>query len=393
MRKIIPFILLVLLLYTPGVEGKDYISDPSNIPLIGEFDAPSPLKAGDSGFMNFSILNRYEGNMSSVWIIIELYEHATIDGIKNINDIHNPPLLEDGLNYSYNIENLSSSAEIYVQIPITTSSDTQGGIYFIRFHLTFKYNNTSYIMKSRGHFTKEDWESATREPISDIEDERYYVGKLNITFLDVDGIIPESSFSIENKEKPFSYLVFGIIGAFLFTFILSIFLILSRKKQYFQLKRSELRFLIFVIFVICLAVVLLFSWILWAAFPPPEQPTLDSTYNTAMYLRYKTTGSILVNDITLANNITRISGRHGFTNHDNEQDWVIILVTYCDDLNPDLIEEYGLEFAVENKQYYGTYSAYGRSYYSRFYVSLHEERYKVFENNDMNIWFVYSPRI
>jgi hypothetical protein len=109
-----------------------------------------------------------------------------------------------------------------------------------------------------------------------------------------------------------------------------------------------------------------------------------------MFIRYKTTGSILANDLGLAYNISTFSGRSGFIDLENERDWAMISGKYCYDVPLHLIKEYELEFAIENKEYLGGYWAFDTIYYSRFYMSLSNERYKIYENNDLNIWFVFN---
>jgi hypothetical protein len=108
-----------------------------------------------------------------------------------------------------------------------------------------------------------------------------------------------------------------------------------------------------------------------------------------MFVRYKTSGDVIANDLALANKISEISGREGLTSYQNEHDWAQITGVQCDDMSFHLIEKYNIEFVIENKQYPGGFFAYGKTYYSRFYISLHDERYKIYENSDVNIWFVY----
>jgi hypothetical protein len=248
-------------------------------------------------------------------------------------------------------------------------------------------------MKSRGYFSEEDWEVATRRPVGGEGVD--YVGGVNITYLDVDGIIPESSFGIEFEDETETEIVpfffWGLIIAILSTLIISSIINLLIKKQPIEQKRINFRSLVIIIFVICLALSFVISWFLWINLPESSQaPILDSNYNAGIYVRYKTTGSILTNDLIIANNISRISGRSGFVDYENELDWVSILGENYDEVPRALIEEYNLEFAIENKMFSNRYYAYDSYYYSRFYISLEEERYKIYENTDINIWFVFN---
>jgi hypothetical protein len=124
---------------------------------------------------------------------------------------------------------------------------------------------------------------------------------------------------------------------------------------------------------------------MWYGQLPPD---LDHTYNTATFMRYKTTGGFIPYDIDWAEEVSEISGKDGFTSWENEVDWATIHGTECYEVPRNLINRYDLQFAIENNDIPGTYFAYGRTYYSRFFHSLPEERYKVYENSRFNIWFI-----
>ncbi len=402
MRKILAVIILILLLFIQGVEGEDYISNPSNIPLIEISKLPSPLNASDDSFLNFSIENRYEKDMSNITLTVEVFEYATKDENIPINELSHPPFLGNELIYIHEIQNLANGTQEYIQIPVTSAANTKKGVYFMRTQLAFTYENTSYTMKSKSHFSIEDWASATRAPLSDNEEELYYSGKVSITYLDVDGIIPDSSFCVEDgsesvEGKIITLIIWGIVGVILSILIIAV-IILFIKRKYPGLEGKKLRALMIIIFTICLAFSLTVSWVFWEK---ETSSTKDSDYgfmpdsvyypmyNTAIYSRYKTTGSILANDLYFAEKISEISGKPFKLNNESERDWVTIMSNYCDDVSSNLIEEYEIEYAIGSKTFPRHFYAYRRTYYSRFFASLHEERYKIYENNYMNIWYVY----
>jgi hypothetical protein len=87
---------------------------------------------------------------------------------------------------------------------IRTFSGTPDGVYFVRFSLVFNYNGSTYKMWSPGYFSREDWNKAT---------ENHH---LNLTYLSdvlgqpVDGIIPDSSFSVKSSLMWVFYVLLGI---------------------------------------------------------------------------------------------------------------------------------------------------------------------------------------
>ena len=82
---------------------------------------------------------------------------------------------------------------------ITVKKETPTGDYGIRFSLEFYINGTSerhFIMKSKGFFSDEEWNYATKSPEN--SDLPYYHHGLNTTYLGIDAIIPDTDFSVES---------------------------------------------------------------------------------------------------------------------------------------------------------------------------------------------------
>lgn len=52
----------------------------------------------------------------------------------------------------------------------------------------------------------------------------------------------------------------------------------------------------------------------------------------------------------------------------------------------ELIDEYEIQYAVEDKAYYGSFTAYGKTYYSKFLTNIHYQRYKIFEMSRNVVW-------
>ncbi|UCE74180.1 MAG: hypothetical protein JSV56_00365 [Methanomassiliicoccales archaeon] len=179
--------VLLLLLFSSFAQGDDYISDPSRIPLIDNIDSPD-LEPGDSGTFSMTIENRYHANMENITLIVEIYASATYYSYDEIADVEHPPSINgQGITHSFNFQEIENDTSVYVNFTVKSSHDTTQGTYFLRFQLEFEYNNTAYIMKSRGYFSDEEWEEATSKA------NETHPGRIDIEILEVDGILPDSS--------------------------------------------------------------------------------------------------------------------------------------------------------------------------------------------------------
>jgi hypothetical protein len=205
-RALILGLVLSILLFSFSTQGDDYISHPSNIPLFDNFNTPE-IKPGESGTFRLTIENRYEKEMDNVNLTISIYASATSYDYKEIEDVIHPPKINrEGIEYVFGLGSIGNDTLGYVNFTIQSSTDTTQGTYFVRFQLNFDYNNSAYIMKSRGYFTDEEWENATSQ--ADEDDP----GKVNIEILDVDGIIPDSSFKVWEPIPLWPLYVCGILA-------------------------------------------------------------------------------------------------------------------------------------------------------------------------------------
>lgn len=189
-RALVMGIFLLVLLLAQPVSANEYISHPGNIPLFESFSSPT-FEPGESGRFTMNITNRYEESMENITLTVAIYASATYYEYTEIADIEKPPSLAgDGIETKFTIPEIHQSEAVYVNFTIRSSSDTTQGTYFVRFQLEFEYNNTHYIMKSRGYFTDSEWDTATS-----LANETH-PGRINIDVLGVDGILPDSSFKV-----------------------------------------------------------------------------------------------------------------------------------------------------------------------------------------------------
>jgi hypothetical protein len=182
--------ILLLILFSQNAAGNDYISNPGNIPFFDDFNSPN-IKPGDSANFGFSVKNKYEDRMENVTITVGLYASATYYEYIEIKDIEKPPSLDgDGPETSLFFSEFAFNETTFVNVTVKTKSDTVQGTYFVRLQIEFDYNGSSYLMRSRGYYTDDEWEDATASANESSP------GRINIEMLGIDGIIPDSSFKV-----------------------------------------------------------------------------------------------------------------------------------------------------------------------------------------------------
>jgi len=197
----------------PDAKG-DNLSDPSNVnQIISIVDTPQ-LAPGEKGTFSVALVNPYFNNMTNVSLIASIYlyvswdEKMSVDANWNWNEPYfeeegkgitehtwSFPVLQSGIEYQENL-----TATVVTSLDAPHGGFLNQGSYFVRFELEFDYvhplNGTSEhaLMKSRGHFTSEEWNFATQEP--PVQNDPNYVGDINLTHLGVDGILPDTSFGV-----------------------------------------------------------------------------------------------------------------------------------------------------------------------------------------------------
>ncbi len=194
--KILAVLLVIML---------TYVSSPAHVPNFDNFTTPV-LEPGKEGKFNFTIENRYVADMHNCVLHIGIYMWATEEEAKSIWKIQNRPIIEESssVNYTMNLGDIAPKELKPVAFHIKTFSNTPDGVYFVRFSLVFNYNGTTYKMWSPGYFSREDWNKATENHT------------LNLTYLSkvlgdrVDGIIPDSSFSVKSSLMWVLYVLIGI---------------------------------------------------------------------------------------------------------------------------------------------------------------------------------------
>ena len=190
-------------------EIDEYTSHPGNIPNFHNFETPQ-LVPGQNGEFSLEIQNRYITNITNVIIDAEIYHRADIEesqALDEINSAKRPTITQNCWNYigeeescldssspsiaSFNIESILVNQTIQLKFNINTEESTEEGTYFIRFSMNYELNETKRILQSRGFWNMDQWTNATTNLTEN------YPGNINLDSLNVDGIIPDSSFGVK----------------------------------------------------------------------------------------------------------------------------------------------------------------------------------------------------
>lgn len=180
------------------------IEHPTKVPAFESFlSLGNGIPPGDSGTYGFTLRNRYNASMENVTLEVEIYRWATAEAARPIGEISSPPVFSatGRLDQSFAIGTMAPNATFAVRLTVEAAPLTPEGVYFTRHMLEFDYNNVTdpfdptpssahFVMRSRGHFTAEEFQSIN---YSDLEN--------SLDALNVSGIVPDSSFSIR-KPAP-----------------------------------------------------------------------------------------------------------------------------------------------------------------------------------------------
>lgn len=223
-----------------------YVSSPSTVPFF-EFTSTPEIAHGESGVVSFKIDNRYLYPIYDADIVMEIYEYATLNENKNISRIDSPPKIVSTNDISAQVPlgDIAKDSNVSVSFTIKVGSDVPEGTYFLRFTMSFTYSTTDpagsaadfqmYTMKSRGYFTDEAWNNATFDSTSGT------LAKIDIDALGVDGIIPDSSFSVKDPI-PVWPLILMIGLAVFFGAIAYIFYMSENYNKYQKFEAKYQRF-------------------------------------------------------------------------------------------------------------------------------------------------------
>jgi hypothetical protein len=231
---IVSILLMLVATINVGAQSTEDISSPNKVPDMSYFrTSPDTINPGTNGKLNFTIMDRYPDSMYNATLTVEVYKWATIEEAKNISKVHHPPVIKEGQDqkYEYKVGTMATMIGINIQITLETKADTPEGTYFVRTMMTFEYGNGTYVMKSRGYFTNAQWEAAT-----DQLNLNQSIGGINITYLGVDGILVDTSFSVK-KPMPMWPLALLIGLTVLFAVLAVVLYLVEEEKGNVRLKK------------------------------------------------------------------------------------------------------------------------------------------------------------
>jgi hypothetical protein len=159
----------------------------------------------------------------------------------------------------------------------------------------------------------------------------------------------------------------------------------------------------------------------------------ETTYDSALYVKYKTNNTFITNDGLIAARVGAISGKpclpigaatlhatgpeqliYGYLHEEDilivpiqiqeitigsdaiytakgtgnvEKDWNDIQYTYGYDVPENLIMKYKLQYSLSLKEWGHGFWAFGRIYYSRFHIMLEAGRYKIYDNGVLELHY------
>jgi len=195
--------------------------------ILSDFITPvvSPGKTVNFSF-NFTnpyhVTNPYDNTsvaMIDFTLVVGIYRYSTQEKTENVtSSFPHPPLIRgDSTQRSIFLPSIGVNNTTRVNLPIETSRETPHGsyfsqsTYFVRFNLTFNFpgNDTKVVLRSRGFFTDEQWNTAVSFSSGDP-----IVNTTYLKSIGVDGLLPDSSFGIKIPipRWPLAVLVGGIGG-------------------------------------------------------------------------------------------------------------------------------------------------------------------------------------
>lgn len=238
----------ILLAAFPSVIGEPapvdaYVSSPAHIVSFQNYSTPQ-IEPGHHGYMEFRVVNRYTNYMASINITIEITAGVNEKESKDISKVSQPPRLESvgrtatgqgTQKVSISIPALDPGEEkaVTLRYKVQSFEDTYEATYIVRSMIDFWYGNQTepqvhYIMRSKGHFTNEQWAVATSGG-------GFQYTNVNLTALNISGITPDTTFGVRSPFPQWPKWVF-LGGAILFLGLGLLFVAMDNYGKFPHLK-------------------------------------------------------------------------------------------------------------------------------------------------------------
>jgi hypothetical protein len=156
------------------------------------------LSPGAAGTVSFQIADPLDTDLQSTQLVASLYAFNAYPGNATQAVPQGSLTLGSGAPSGGNVDLLLGTvvpgAPAPVEIPVTSSTSAPSGTYALRITLDFNANGTAYHLASRGEFTDAQWAAATTGPNG--------TTTLNLTALDVSGVVPETAVLVRANPYP-----------------------------------------------------------------------------------------------------------------------------------------------------------------------------------------------
>ncbi len=222
-------LLFVLSLSLSGYSEAEDISSPSNVNQIISDFSDIDMEPGEDEDFEFEFFNPYESSMRDVTLEIQIYNFRDYNKNDDVDKLDNSIYFDRNgeTKVIYETDELKSRNSIDVSYKVNSDEDTKKGVYSVRFSLSFDMEGKNVNMKSIGYFTDQEIEQAS-EHIGEDDDE-HFVGGYNLTRLDVDGILKETSIAVKEPKPRWPQYALG--AATVIFSVLAIYYYLKENKN------------------------------------------------------------------------------------------------------------------------------------------------------------------
>lgn len=201
------FVLSIPLSYSG--EG-EYISSPSNVNKILSDFSDIDMKPGENQRFKFEFYNPYNSSIKNASLDIQIYNFRDYNKNDDIEEMDNSIYFESSgeTKVVYEIDQLASKERKSISFIVDSKEETNKGVYSVRFSLNFYMEDDGKIsMKSIGYFSNQELEKASKK-VGDNDDE-HFVGGYNLTELEVDGILKETSIAVKEPKTRWPQYILG----------------------------------------------------------------------------------------------------------------------------------------------------------------------------------------
>lgn len=242
--RALALLLALLLLLVPSTTPARAAEDFGAVGVVNKLinvTATPQLAPGQSGDFDFILHSAYPAGMTmyNVSLNVSIYRYATVDSSAPVDSSWTYPYpriaQSGGRNRSWSFPSFASGASQNLSFTVLTSSDSNqmpfGSVfspasYFLRMWLEFdgSVNGTlrHFRMASPGYFTPAEWNLAQNATYTTPCNPPSCRGDLNLSLLGVDGILPDSSFGVQDPIPRWPFYLLIVLAAF-FTILAFLF--------------------------------------------------------------------------------------------------------------------------------------------------------------------------